>query len=109
MRLEELILIILNENSGGIKMIQLITEIIARTCEYPKTDVLQLFNEDLQFDEADATHWTRRFLDALNRKLEEMRASGKIGLLKYAWTMGETAEIAREKIFVYLSGGYKNE
>lgn len=104
MTLADLILVILDQNSGGVKETKLITEIVARSCEFAPGVLVKEF-EELQSDQPDGDHWTRRFLDMLDRKLKEMETSGKIGLLNYAWPMGD---VERRKTFVYLPSD-KNE
>ncbi|MHA2279579.1 MAG: hypothetical protein ACXAC5_01625 [Promethearchaeota archaeon] len=92
MTFEDLILNILDANSGGVKMTKLVTEVVCycreQTC--PELEGLLLMSESERSP----------FLDALDRKLEEMEAAGKLGLLHYAWPM--TDDLVRQKTFVYL-------
>ena len=78
---EDLILKILRDNSGGVKMTKLVVEVID-----PPADFVGDFPSS--------------FLCSLTDKLEEMQKSGKLGLLNYAYPMG--GGCVREKTFVYL-------
>ncbi|KKK95709.1 hypothetical protein LCGC14_2670090 [marine sediment metagenome] len=91
---ELLILDILYDNSGGMKMTALIVDIIARVKELSEagTPIAEFAG----------------FVDALNRKLEEMEVAGKLCLLHYGHPMGGGS--VREKIFVYFPlAGMKKE
>lgn len=106
---EDLILSIIQENSGGVKMTQLISDIFVRMSKLPEAEkpqrladllIASTFNPSGILSE----DRTSALIDALNHKLEDMEANGKIGLLNYGWNMGGTV---REKTFVYcpLEGG----
>ena len=96
MTFEELILAILQDNSGGVKMTTLITEIIGRAQE--------LFRSGTPIKEFDGLLVIKDgrspFIDALDQKLEEMEAANKLGLLLYGLPMG--GDLVREKTFIYL-------
>lgn len=94
MTFDELILAILHENSGGVKMCHLVTELIVRVHKLSKQD-------KLVGDLKKLANGVVRFMTvAIDDKLEEMQVDGKIGLLNYSWPLDR--EIVRQKTFVYL-------
>ena len=103
MTFDELILIILHDNSGGVKMTTLITEVVVRAQELSKSGKsIEEFKELLLMKDGRSP-----FIDALDQKLEEMEAAGKLGLLHYGWPMGDevvlnVGGLVREKTFIYL-------
>jgi len=94
MTLRELILKIIHDNSGGIKMTGLITEVSVRAIELSKSGAPIEEIDDLLV----VANNTSPFLDFLDDKLKEMQQDGEIGLLTYDWKMGN---VVREKVFVY--------
>lgn len=89
MTFDDLILVIVHDHSGGIKMTELVSEIVARCCELSKSGT--------PIAEINPMH---AFLDALDHKLKEMQESGELCLLNYACPLGD--DLVREKTFVYL-------
>lgn len=91
--LRDLILAVLQDNSGGVKMTKLITEVVTLAAGKPSEI------SDLRIIDGD----TSPFLNALNTKLAEMETADEIGLLVYGWDMdrGELDGMVREKTFIY--------
>ncbi len=108
MTFEDLILYVLRENSGGIKMTKLVTDIVGHRYEHPGT-----VSELDGILAIERTETGSSFVDALDRKLEEMEASGKLCLLNYAMSDGQphpalsgapdsSRYFEREKTFVHF-------
>lgn len=92
MTFEELILSIIDNNSGGVKMTTLVVEVVSYLGrEFQAGELAEELKSLLVSP--------RLLIDALNHKLKQMEANGKIGFLCYGWPMGD---IVREKVFVYL-------
>lgn len=93
MKFEDLILGILHDNSGGLKMTKLVTEVVTH-CHESDDVVVELA------DLLDSNEDTIPFVDLLSLKLAEMEQASTIRMLQYAWPMG--SETTRVKSFVYL-------
>lgn len=94
MNFEELILSIIHDHSGGIKFLELLTEVVCRGMKGAVEEISNLLLVDSE---------SSPVADALDGKLEEMRRSGQIGLLDYAYPLGGGQ--VRGKTFVYLPIG----
>ena len=95
MNFQDLILTILDSHSGGVKITELIVDVIVGLKKLHE-DGTPLKEGELLVIKDDNSP----FLDALNKRLKRMESEGKLGLLEYGWPMG--GEVVREKTFVYL-------
>lgn len=88
MTFNEAIVQIVKQNSGGVKLTTLVTEMLVVLHREKQID-------DVQFDVSDT------FLELLTDRLAELESVGKIGILKYSFPMG--GDTVREKQFIYFS------
>ncbi len=101
MTFEDMILNIVQENSGGVKMTKLIADVFVLLERLSKAEAPKEF-DNLPILGKESGEFTSPFLDVLDCKLEEMEAAGKIGLLRYGWDMGGGV---RAKTFIYCPIG----
>lgn len=85
MTLNELILQTVQENSGGLKLMKLVTDVLVWMNERP-TDITDATDADIP--------------NLLYDRVAELEAAGTLGTVKYAFPMG--GETVREKQFIFF-------